>query len=207
MWFYSGSGYLASGMISSISCMGNPAVWWFGLFAILFIAVRACWQRRSGRLDLFLLIGFASQYLPWVLVPRSTFIYHYFASVPFIIGASAALLEDRRAWWAAKPESARKTANAVTAALCAVLAAMTAVTAIPGVQAEAYVSFMCAAAFFSVLAGRGLSMALKGKLSFAQCTLLAAALILFIAFYPLESGLPVSRHYARLLRWFKWYNF
>ena len=31
------------------------------------------------------MIGFASQYLPWVLVPRSTYIYHYFTSVPFII--------------------------------------------------------------------------------------------------------------------------
>ena len=40
---------------------------------------------------ILVLIGFASQFLPWVLVPRSTFIYHYFASVPFIIlGVGAA---------------------------------------------------------------------------------------------------------------------
>ena len=37
--------------------------------------------------------------------------------------------------------------------------------------------------------------------------LLAAALILFGAFYPLESGLPCSRDYAKYLRWFKWYNY
>ena len=37
--------------------------------------------------------------------------------------------------------------------------------------------------------------------------LLAAALVLFVAFYPLESGLPVVRSYAQYLRWFKWYNF
>ena len=37
--------------------------------------------------------------------------------------------------------------------------------------------------------------------------LLGAALVLFIAFYPLESGLPVPRAYASLLRWFNWYNF
>ena len=30
-------------------------------------------------------VGFLSAYLPWVLVSRLTFIYHYFASVPFII--------------------------------------------------------------------------------------------------------------------------
>ena len=33
------------------------------------------------------------------------------------------------------------------------------------------------------------------------------ALALFIAFYPLESGMPVSRAYASLLRWFNWINF
>ena len=37
--------------------------------------------------------------------------------------------------------------------------------------------------------------------------LLGAALILFIMFYPLESGLPTSREYAKYLRWFKWYNY
>ena len=35
----------------------------------------------------------------------------------------------------------------------------------------------------------------------------AFLLILFAAFYPLESGLPCSREYAKYLRWFKWYNY
>jgi dolichyl-phosphate-mannose-protein mannosyltransferase len=35
---------------------------------------------------LFILIALASQYLPWIIVPRkTTFIYHFFASVPFLI--------------------------------------------------------------------------------------------------------------------------
>jgi len=37
--------------------------------------------------------------------------------------------------------------------------------------------------------------------------LLALSLVLFAAFYPLESGLPTARSYAQYLRWFKWYNF
>ena len=32
-----------------------------------------------------LLIGFAAQFAQWMLVPRGTYIYHYFTSVPFII--------------------------------------------------------------------------------------------------------------------------
>ena len=146
MWYYSGTSYMPEGMISSISCMGNPAVWWFGLAAIIFVTVRMCWVRRAPKNDVMVIIGFASQFLPWVIVPRSTFIYHYFASVPFIIIASALLLDAIRK----KSEAA-----------------------------------------FSAVAGG----------------LLAAALILFGAFYPLESGLPCARAYARHLRWFKWYNY
>ena len=36
---------------------------------------------------LFLLVGFLAQYLPWTLVPRGTYIYHYFASIPFLIAS------------------------------------------------------------------------------------------------------------------------
>ena len=42
-----------------------------------------------------LLIGLAAEYIPWVLVPRCTFIYHYFASVPFIILISVRALMQK----------------------------------------------------------------------------------------------------------------
>ena len=146
MWYYSGTAYMPDGVISSISCMGNPAVWWFGLAALIFVIVRMCLMRRAPRGYSMTVIGFASQFLPWVLVPRSTFIYHYFASVPFIIIASVLMLK----WLRSKSESAFR---------------------------------------------------------ITTVTLLTAALLLFIAFYPLESGLPAARWYANYLRWFHWYNF
>ena len=146
MWYYSGNSFQPAGVISSISCMGNPAVWWTGLLALIFVAIRLSWQRKGRRNDMLVVIGFASQFLPWVLVPRSTFIYHYFASVPFIIICTAFLLDAVRERW---PKRYRIAA----VALCAV------------------------------------------------------ALLLFVAFYPLESGLPVARAYARWLRWFNWYNY
>ena len=52
--------------------------------------VSAAGRRRSHGCPV-LAVGFLAQYLPWVLVPRSMYIYHYFASVPFIILATA--------WW------------------------------------------------------------------------------------------------------------
>ena len=37
----------------------------------------------------FIVIGLLAQYLPWVLVPRGTYIYHYFASLPFLMAATS----------------------------------------------------------------------------------------------------------------------
>jgi len=34
---------------------------------------------------IFILIAYLAQYLPWVFVPRETYIYHYFPSVPFVV--------------------------------------------------------------------------------------------------------------------------
>ena len=44
----------------------------------------------------FLLVGLLAQYLPWTLVPRGTYIYHYFASVPFLILALTLCAEQLR---------------------------------------------------------------------------------------------------------------
>ncbi len=74
------------GWSSAISSFGNPAVWWAGLAALLWMIWRLIHgdARRDSRIWL-VVVGFAAQYLPWVLVPRTTYIYHYFASVPFLI--------------------------------------------------------------------------------------------------------------------------
>ena len=41
---------------------------------------------------LSILIGLLAQFLPWVLVPRGTYIYHYFASVPFLMLGTTLML-------------------------------------------------------------------------------------------------------------------
>ena len=102
MWFAQDS-YEPAGYASTIMCMGNPWVFYLGAIAMLGALV-ACAAKylnlhsgvslRQGDGDLtlpVLAVGFLAQYLPWVLVPRSMYIYHYFASVPFIILATA--------WW------------------------------------------------------------------------------------------------------------
>ncbi|HSV31795.1 MAG TPA: phospholipid carrier-dependent glycosyltransferase [Atribacteraceae bacterium] len=82
IWMYQGK-ELADGLISSIVSFGNPAVWWGGF--LTFFYVLWCTVKGKDRQMTFVLLALASQFIPWMLVPRLTFIYHYFASVPFLI--------------------------------------------------------------------------------------------------------------------------
>ena len=85
----------------SIFCFGNPVIWYGGLAALLVCLFRSIrcrryrldetgqiWHLRSDSGDFrfaFLAVALLAQYLPWVLVPRGTYIYHYFASLPFLM--------------------------------------------------------------------------------------------------------------------------
>ena len=101
----------------SIFAFGNPAVWFGGLAALVYCTFRAAIRKRYRVREsslvwhlspltfdvryMFVLIGLLAQYLPWVPVPRGTYIYHYFASLPFLM-VSVCLCFD----W--KTESRRK---------------------------------------------------------------------------------------------------
>ncbi len=73
------------GLYSSFGAFGNPLLYWAGLVAMAFMGV---WSRlrRDGR-ALFILIAYLSQLVPWMLIPRLTFAYHYFPSSVFLIFA------------------------------------------------------------------------------------------------------------------------
>ncbi|WP_342481027.1 phospholipid carrier-dependent glycosyltransferase [Paenibacillus sp. FSL L8-0340] len=83
VWFFSGGEGLPEGKVSSIVTIGNPLIWWTGIFAML----ATVWLtiKRKDKSMYMIWIGFFSQYVPWMLVPRETFLYHYFAMVPFMI--------------------------------------------------------------------------------------------------------------------------
>lgn len=74
---------VGDGVSEGISAMGNPLIWWVGIPAFVYLLYLAFKER--DRIALFLTVGYMSQYLPWVFVSRSTFIYHYFPSVPFVV--------------------------------------------------------------------------------------------------------------------------
>ena len=101
--YYASHEYIPAGFTlrHSIFCFGNPAIWYCGLAALAYCVYRLAisrryvlegtdylWHFRSRNADhrfSFILIGLLAQYLPWVLVPRGTYIYHYFASIPFLM--------------------------------------------------------------------------------------------------------------------------
>lgn len=96
MWYYySGT----EDTVSTMSVSGNPAVWWIssiGAFALA--ALRLSGKVRPDKALLVIFTGILANYLPWVLVSRCTFIYHFFATVPFILLATMYLvtaLEER----------------------------------------------------------------------------------------------------------------
>lgn len=83
VWFYaSDSADMAEGMVSSIVTMGNPALWWAGAVSML-LSFYYAFKLKDERLT-FLVIALLSQYLPWMMVNRVVFIYHFFTSVPFM---------------------------------------------------------------------------------------------------------------------------
>ena len=101
--YYAQAAFVPAGSSYAIFAMGNPAVWISGISGIILMwvlwgSMEADRRKKLKRGEevtgprepapVFIMIGFLAQFLPWVLVPRGTYIYHYFASVPFIILAA-----------------------------------------------------------------------------------------------------------------------
>lgn len=88
-----------SSKISAVSCMGNPAIWWTGIFCVLYVFFR--WIFKKDRKAGFLSIAYLAQYVPWFPIKRITFIYHYFPAILFVIlmmGYTMLQIKERFSW-------------------------------------------------------------------------------------------------------------
>ena len=84
VFFFMAEGEM-NGLSGLIWCIGNPLVWWGGLLGVLYlIGMRKNRGQKLKGLP-FIAIAALSQYLPWTLISREVFIYHYFATLPFLI--------------------------------------------------------------------------------------------------------------------------
>ncbi|MBO5060684.1 MAG: glycosyltransferase family 39 protein [Clostridia bacterium] len=80
IWYYSGTN---GDLTENISSFGNPLIWWSGIAAFFYCLYDAI--RNKNKNALFLVIAYLAQLAPWIPVTRTTFIYHYFPCVPFVV--------------------------------------------------------------------------------------------------------------------------
>lgn len=90
-WYYNGDG-LPENVRSTIAALGNPAIWWVGILA-MFSSIDIAITNKDKRM-VVVFIAIAFQYIPWVLVPRITWIYHYFSTTPFMMLAIVYLIKN-----------------------------------------------------------------------------------------------------------------
>jgi len=81
------TGGLSENQLAIIQIMGNPVIYWIGMICIGILL----WKGFSGgnQTAAILSIVFFVQAMPWILVTRTTFIYHFFPFVPILILAIA----------------------------------------------------------------------------------------------------------------------
>jgi dolichyl-phosphate-mannose-protein mannosyltransferase len=91
LWLYMGSNP-QPGHKASIVTMGNPVIWFLCGCALLILLYQLLLNRKFSLLHLVFLIFFAL-YLPWVLVSRATFIYHFFPALPLYYVLLVTILE------------------------------------------------------------------------------------------------------------------
>ena len=97
--------YLPNNVDSTITTMGNPAVWWIGFVCVLTLAVIVVYEtglvqkfvkylsgqklraQNRFRLELpavYIVVVFFFSWLPYIVITRSTYIYHFYLSVPLL---------------------------------------------------------------------------------------------------------------------------
>ncbi len=78
-------------IVRASTTIGNPFMWWLGVAAMLFLIIIVFWLRdwRAG----FILLGYASLWLPWFLYwNRTIFMFYTIVLVPFVALAVVYLL-------------------------------------------------------------------------------------------------------------------
>jgi 4-amino-4-deoxy-L-arabinose transferase-like glycosyltransferase len=157
--------FLPHNMVSTITAMGNPVVWWVGFACALLLAglviyesgvAQELWNRLARQKltektgikptdwpGIYIIVVFFFAWLPYIIISRSTYIYHFYMSVPLICFATTYFINK----------------------------------------------------FWSRPLGKAIAIAI-----------FASAVILFIVFYPVISGMPVSESYVDKLKWLNgWY--
>jgi dolichyl-phosphate-mannose-protein mannosyltransferase len=176
----------ANGQWAGILALGNPVLWWGGLAAVGYAAVRA-WKSRALPL-LIILFAFVAHFAPWALIPRVLFIYHYLGALPFVFLALAYVGGESWRW---RPKDASLQLFGwilltVAAAILGGLLGWSLVGASGGLYLGGVLAGIAMIAFAILKVGR-LTWGQKQVIAFASVALLA-----FFYFLPLWTGIPLD---------------
>ncbi len=81
IWYFYRS--LTETSAKSISCFNNPLISWIGVITIIMTIIHM--KKKITNQNILIIIGYLSSLLPWVLVSRCVFSYHYYPAYPFLI--------------------------------------------------------------------------------------------------------------------------
>ena len=77
---------------STIAAFNSPLVSWAGLAAI--IAMIPAFYKRRHPGAILIWVGYLCQLVPWIIITRTTFAYHYFGSSLFLVLAISFVLDE-----------------------------------------------------------------------------------------------------------------
>lgn len=119
-----------------VHALGNPVLWWFSTVAILLISIQLVlrlgqifgrWLMMMPRADYpigflgtginrittwtsgYLLVNYLANWLPWALVSRCLFLYHYMAAAIFALLAISEIISR----WLLSPDQGRRIAGVI----------------------------------------------------------------------------------------------
>lgn len=84
-------GQIVNNLVARIYAFGNPIIFWFGLFSIIFSTMISALEKTKQNLTSgvgkklgFVVFSYLVFFLPWIASPRIMFLYHYLPSIPFM---------------------------------------------------------------------------------------------------------------------------
>ena len=92
IWYYRGSA--VEGNWSNIFLMGNPIIWWPAFVGVCYSCIRA-WRKRESTY-IILSVAILTAYLPYAVISRGMFLYHYFPVLPLTLLNLALIFQELR---------------------------------------------------------------------------------------------------------------
>lgn len=89
VWFY--DRILTGGLRSTISAVGNIAIWWGGFVGLIYSIYQGIKKQQSQ--GFLIMIVFLCLYVPYIFIGRCMFLYHYFPVLPFAMLALTYMLK------------------------------------------------------------------------------------------------------------------